>query len=456
MERPPSQLENVRPSGLKPPSRLPAAANGRTLLETSQSDLNSKSADVGNMMPPPARSISGSKHKISGRESCETHIYTAFIPNSNFAVPEPPTKRKTLVERAGEPANPLRSHMPQPHSKPTLARSESTTAQVGSRPPSSSSMLTHSYRNTSTASTISSVSSIRPSSRQVGTRQIGARPPSVAETRPGLEDQNDETEAGVMGKRKGTPPVLSFRPHLAPITMRKTRAGSPQQQQSTADVHMRIRSQHSGQSCIRASSSSASSSAANGDGNPAARSCSAGSDGPANSTQDHTQQQEEPRNTSLCTQFADLSLTPKERKTSGPKPKHRPSLSRITETEERAISPSKIPKFSCTPSLRHAQSAQILRTPSPLKHKSSAASGLRTPASSVRRAAPGSVRGASDELPIFLTKEKLTSFPAWDTKGRLEDMEQMYVQLRSQFASAADSKLALEESLGLYKSQGMA
>lgn len=63
MERPPSQLENVRPSGLKQPSRLPAMGDmsgGRTLLETSQSDLNARSA----MPPPPGRS---EKHKMSGR-----------------------------------------------------------------------------------------------------------------------------------------------------------------------------------------------------------------------------------------------------------------------------------------------------------------------------------------------------------------------------------------------------
>jgi len=57
-------------------------------------------------------------------------------------------------------------------------------------------------------------------------------------------------------------------------------------------------------------------------------------------------------------------------------------------------------------------------------------------------------------MPVFLTKEKLTPLPAWDTKGRLEDMEHMYTQLRSQFVAAADSKMAIEESLSLYKARG--
>ena len=339
--------------------------------------------------------------------------------------------------------------MLQPATKPQLSRSESTTAQVGTRPPSDN--MTNSYRNTSIASTASSVGSTRPSSRQTGIRQLGGRPPSVADTRPVLEE--DEPEAGVMGKRKGTP-TMSFFP-LNAITVRKRRTSSQRQQPSAAAVELNARSQHSGSS-TRASSSSSS----RRDGSRAAERSYAGEleSHQSLAVEVHIQQQEVNgtglRNVSLCTQFADLSLTPtheEHRKTSGPKSsKHRPSLSRIVEEK---TSPSKIPKYSCTPKLRHVQSAQVLRTPSPLKHKSTAVgaptNGLRTPASSARR---GALR---DEIPIFLTKEKLTSYPAWDTKGRLEDMEQMYVKLRTDFAAAADSKNAIEESLSLYKSQGM-
>ncbi|KAF2225135.1 kinesin-like protein [Elsinoe ampelina] len=42
---------------------------------------------------------------------------------------------------------------------------------------------------------------------------------------------------------------------------------------------------------------------------------------------------------------------------------------------------------------------------------------------------------------------------AWDTKGRLEDMESLYAQLKSQFQSAAFEKNGLEESLTLYKTR---
>jgi kinesin family protein C1 len=66
MERPQSQLENMRPSGLKPPSRLPAmlSSAGRTLGETSQSDINARSARDGHMPPP----MSTTKHKPSNCE----------------------------------------------------------------------------------------------------------------------------------------------------------------------------------------------------------------------------------------------------------------------------------------------------------------------------------------------------------------------------------------------------
>jgi hypothetical protein len=59
----------MRPkSGLKPPTRVPSAllsGVGRTLTETSQSDLNARSVRDGQMGPPPPSAI---KHKPSGCE----------------------------------------------------------------------------------------------------------------------------------------------------------------------------------------------------------------------------------------------------------------------------------------------------------------------------------------------------------------------------------------------------
>lgn len=119
MDRPPSQLENVRPSGLKQPSRLPAMANGngRTLLETTQSDLNAKAATGAGSMAASLTGAGGSvKHRILGCEyirlQISQHVHWNTLTVSRPTVPEPPTKRKTLAERAGEPIDPQRSHMP--------------------------------------------------------------------------------------------------------------------------------------------------------------------------------------------------------------------------------------------------------------------------------------------------------------------------------------------------------
>lgn len=69
MERPSSSTENQHPSGLKPPSRLPAAISNsatRSLLETSQSSLNVRNGGAaGGLMGPPLATY---KHKITGRE----------------------------------------------------------------------------------------------------------------------------------------------------------------------------------------------------------------------------------------------------------------------------------------------------------------------------------------------------------------------------------------------------
>lgn len=63
------------------------------------------------------------------------------------------------------------------------------------------------------------------------------------------------------------------------------------------------------------------------------------------------------------------------------------------------------------------------------------------------------VSHASPTKLTFLTRESNTPAPAWDTKGRLEDMESLYSQLKGQFEGAAFEKTGLEESLQLYKTR---
>ncbi|TKA63049.1 hypothetical protein B0A55_12225 [Friedmanniomyces simplex] len=356
MERPPSQLENVRPSGIKQPSRLPAMAHSSTrstLLETSQSELNARHGHHGGFMGPPA--TNGSiKHKIPG-------------------LPESATKqqRRTLIERAAEPLS--RSNMPPPPPRTNGTRTPATHGHA---------------RSASAISAPAYTNGVRPESRQ---RVLSA-------------EEEAEAEAGVTGKRKGTP-VMSFN-HLK---LRKTRT------QGSLRTYQRVRSDREDSSASQLSSRHA-------------------SDGSTSSEESALP----PRSISLTSAFAQLSLTPPPCHPSAPR--HTPSLNGIKEE----ASPSKIPKFSCTPRLRHIQSTQALQTPSPLKHKSSV-NGMYTPHMSA---------ATRKEMPFFLTKDSLTLvYAAWDTKGRLEDMESLYGQLRTQFAAAADSKTVLEESLALYKSR---
>lgn len=51
----------------------------------------------------------------------------------------------------------------------------------------------------------------------------------------------------------------------------------------------------------------------------------------------------------------------------------------------------------------------------------------------------------------YLTRGSNTPAPAWDTKGRLEDMEMLYSELKTQLSSSEKHKSGVEESLALYK-----
>ena len=350
-------------------------------------------------------------------------------------VPEPQAKqRKTLAERAGEPLNAPRSHVGH------LAKS----AIVTSSHLRSSSALPSVSRKASNASNgETSITGFRPPSRPNGQRNtFGGRTPSAPEHSGQIEEGDDE-DVGVVGNRKGTP-ILSFFSTDNKITLRKTLAtgnlrGSQSLPGQASAQHARFPSRRN------------SSITDDGDGGKQRY-----DSWDATTHHPSRQQASSSRDVSLCTSFAGLSLHPTRtrsntqdvpRKASGPKlsTRHTPSLDRIKEQ----ISPSKIPKFSCSPSLSlPLPHAKNISNTSPLKSKASL-NGLRTPVSNAKLR-----REKRDELTVFLTKEKLTSTPAWDTKGRLEDMERTYGRLQTEFAAAADSKSALEESLNLYKSRG--
>ncbi|CAD0018895.1 unnamed protein product [Aureobasidium pullulans] len=63
------------------------------------------------------------------------------------------------------------------------------------------------------------------------------------------------------------------------------------------------------------------------------------------------------------------------------------------------------------------------------------------------------VHNASPGKITYLNRNSNTPAPAWDTKGRLEDMETLYSQLKTQLDSAATEKTGMEEGISIYKAR---
>lgn len=134
------------------------------------------------------------------------------------------------------------------------------------------------------------------------------------------------------------------------------------------------------------------------------------------------------RNTSLSTAFRNLSLS------SNNSDPRSASFSSTQQDEPLCPkTPSQIPKLKPAP-----------KTPCPPEPDLQI---FKTPFTkySVHNASPGKI--------IYLNRNSNTPAPAWDTKGRLEDMETLYSQLKSQLDSAATEKTGMEEGISIYKAR---
>jgi hypothetical protein len=151
----------------------------------------------------------------------------------SLIVPEPPTKRKTLVERAGElPATTAKSHLP--------SKAGSVTG-FGLRQPGS--LLN--YRTHTNAPPASHQNGNRPASRQANVSRTMAppRPPSSSEVLGNGYDQESDQESGT-GSRKGTSNLFSY----PGINLRKIRSTPALRQKDKTQTPPKTttRSQHSG------------------------------------------------------------------------------------------------------------------------------------------------------------------------------------------------------------------
>lgn len=137
------------------------------------------------------------------------------------------------------------------------------------------------------------------------------------------------------------------------------------------------------------------------------------------------------RNVSLNSAFRGLSLNSNNSKARNPSVSSSSSFPLPQEDPPCPQTPSCIPK-------------PVLKTPKPPEK------GLvifKTPSTKykIHTSSPGKVN--------FLTRGSNTPAPAWDTKGRLEDMELLYSQLKGQLDSAATEKDGMEEGLAVYKAR---
>ncbi|KAG9670938.1 kinesin-like protein klpA, partial [Aureobasidium melanogenum] len=312
--------------------------------------------------------------------------------NNARAIPPPANLLKHKGSALPEPA-PKRKTLAERAGEPP-ARSTNTTSRVMKR-----SNTTNALRKTSANHT---TSSIRPASAaathrtnsalpRTGSRSaLAARPTSITQE----DDDEDLSSSSILpNKRKGMlPPIVESLALILhqPVTHDKTA--------SYASVLSRVPSAEASPNPFSSTSS------------PKKFAFSAY------------------RNTSLSTAFRNLSLN------SNNSDSRSASFSSTQQDEPLCPkTPSQIPKLKPAPKTPCPPDADlhIFKTPH-TKY-------------SVHNASPGKI--------VYLNRNSNTPAPAWDTKGRLEDMETLYSQLKSQLDSAATEKSGMEEGISIYKAR---
>lgn len=92
------------------------------------------------------------------------------------------------------------------------------------------------------------------------------------------------------------------------------------------------------------------------------------------------------------------------------------------------------------------KSSNIPKTPSQIPIPSKAEVSSATPAT------PSRVPIYSPIKPPFLSKDSnITGFTGWDVRGRIEDMEAMYHELKDTMADTNMERRSLEEAVAHYK-----
>jgi kinesin family protein C1 len=88
------------------------------------------------------------------------------------------------------------------------------------------------------------------------------------------------------------------------------------------------------------------------------------------------------------------------------------------------------------------------KTPSHIPVLSKSEAVIATPAT------PSRTPKLSPQKPQFLSKgSNITSFTAWDVRGRLEDMEALFLEMKDKFSGTETERNGLEEVVALYKAR---
>ncbi|OJD36143.1 kinesin-like protein klpa [Diplodia corticola] len=378
--------ENSRPTGIKPPSKLPALSTaGRGLSELSAADNNSRA------MPS---TLVPTKHKVTG-------------------LPEPAHKlpRKTLAEKAGE----TKSKVPAPpSSKPVNGIVKATTAAGIRNGPYSSSVSAASTRPTRANSNTTYSNSysqpprtVRPQTSMAHTRSQSHQTPAA---RPRTAVESDDSDPPSLSKRKGTAPIsITACVPAEEVRPRRVRGSSSTQSENFS---CRKRSRAT-QVTPHAATEFLSQPEQHFQFQPYVQ--------PPQPEQ--AGRRKSARDVSLSTRFQSLTLTDGIKEC-------------IPEDEEPPATPSLIPR----PVL-----AQLQPLPPPPPPA--------TPTQFRYRAASPS----KEPVTPFLSKDSNTRAPfvAWDTKGRLEDMEALYTELRHQMQSTTTERENMKENVESYKTKSM-
>ncbi|KAI9883130.1 MAG: hypothetical protein M1823_005114 [Watsoniomyces obsoletus] len=320
------------------------------------------------------------------------------------ALPEPASKRKTPAERPSGMARP-------PSTVPSSSRPPSAMgrggAASGARHQSSHSMSSFATPRTSASGSLPTTTTSRPPSAQ-----SSYRPPSAMSQLSSITQSSNATTTGTINAPDSNAAAMNGK---AAIGKRK---GTTTFSLSTPPNHV--------------SSSSSSS-------NFQIR-----EDGPVRSVGhglyglhfDHIDTNDRSSSTMIIPDRRNTSLTTAMRKL---------HIMSVDDDDRRSTSPPQADSFRCsTPSL--------IPQPSPHRFHVSPIPFV-TPSRVVKRsvATHATHATASPQKLPFLTRDSHTK--AWDTKGRLEDIECLYSELKERMNGTVRERNGLEEAVDLYKSR---